>query len=138
MQRISSISSFAYSSRISSSVMPARSAPCSAGWVACFTFSFLQRFSNTRIPSPPSILVLPILIPLSSCHTAAEHLLRALGGPEHARKIVGGQEWWQVRGVKGVEGEWIVVKKDWEAREKEEREREKEREKIRKDKVKHG
>ena len=41
-----------------------------------------------------------------------------------------------MRGVKGVEGEWIVVKKDWEKREKEEREREKEREKIRKKKKK--
>ncbi|CDZ97386.1 Arylacetamide deacetylase [Phaffia rhodozyma] len=86
------------------------------------TVEDLQQFSNTRIPAPPNILVVRILIPLSSCHIAAKYLLQALGGPEQARKIVGGQEWWQVRGIKGVEAEWIVVKKEWIRREKEDKE----------------
>jgi hypothetical protein len=73
----------------------------------------LQRFSNTHLPSPPNILVLPLLIPLSSCHAAATYLIAALGGPEQARKIVGGSEWWQVRGLKGIEAEWIGVKRQF-------------------------
>lgn len=30
-----------------------------------------------------------------------------------AYKIAGGTKWWQVRAGAGVEGEWIVLKKDW-------------------------
>lgn len=30
-----------------------------------------------------------------------------------AYKIAGGTRWWQVRAGPGVEGEWIVMKKDW-------------------------
>lgn len=30
-----------------------------------------------------------------------------------AYKIAGGTKWWQVRAGPGVEGEWIVLKKDW-------------------------
>jgi len=30
-----------------------------------------------------------------------------------AYKIAGGSKWWQVRAGNGVEGEWIVMKKDW-------------------------
>lgn len=91
------------------------------------TVEDLQRFSNTHIPSPPSILVVPMLIPLSCCSLAAGHLVEAFGGVEEARRQVGGSEWWQVRGLKGVEAEWIVVKRDWAEREKEEKKRERER-----------
>lgn len=30
-----------------------------------------------------------------------------------AYKVAGGSKWWQVRAGPGVEGEWIVMKKDW-------------------------
>jgi hypothetical protein len=40
-------------------------------------------------------------------------MVQALGGEEMAYKIAGGTKWWQVRAGKGVEGEWIVMKKDW-------------------------
>jgi len=36
-----------------------------------------------------------------------------MGGTEMAYKIAGGSKWWQVRAGSGVEGEWIVMKKDW-------------------------
>lgn len=54
-----------------------------------------------------------MLIPLSSCHEAAGYLIKALGGPDQARKIVGGSEWWQVRGLRGIESEWIGEKRQW-------------------------
>lgn len=54
-------------------------------------------------------------------------MVEAFGGVEEARRQVGGSEWWQVRGLKGVEAEWIVVKRDWAEREKEEKKRERER-----------
>lgn len=31
-------------------------------------------------------------------------------GPEDLSKVVGGERWWQVRGLDGVEGEWITEK----------------------------
>jgi hypothetical protein len=76
------------------------------------------------MPSPPSVLVVPLLIPLSTCRLAADHLVRAFGGPDEARRVVGGTEWWRVRGLKGVEAEWIVGKRLWAEREKEEKRRE--------------
>lgn len=88
------------------------------------TVEDLQRFSNAHMPSPPSVLVVPLLIPLSTCRLAADHLVRAFGGPEEARRVVGGTEWWRVRGLKGVEAEWIVGKRLWAEREKEEKRRE--------------
>ena len=30
-----------------------------------------------------------------------------------AYKVAGGTKWWQIRAGPGVEGEWIVMKKDW-------------------------
>ncbi|KAK7472430.1 hypothetical protein VKT23_000545 [Stygiomarasmius scandens] len=50
---------------------------------------------------------------MSCCDEAAGHLIRALGGEDVARKVVGGVKWWQVRAVSGVDAEWITAKKDW-------------------------
>ncbi|GJE91355.1 alpha/beta hydrolase [Phanerochaete sordida] len=77
------------------------------------TVEELQKFSNTRTPSPPSVHVLRLLVPMSSCDEAARILIQAFGGEEMTKKIVGGTKWWQVRGVKGVDAEWIAAKKDW-------------------------
>ncbi|TFK44941.1 hypothetical protein BDQ12DRAFT_641990 [Crucibulum laeve] len=77
------------------------------------TVEELQAFSNTRTPSPPWTHVVRIIIPLSTCNDAATYLIQALGGDEVARRVVGGVKWWQVRGIKGVDGQWITAKKDW-------------------------
>ncbi|KAG9074806.1 hypothetical protein FS749_013604 [Ceratobasidium sp. UAMH 11750] len=55
------------------------------------TVEELQQFSNTRIPAPPWVHNVRVLIPLSCCDEAAPLLLQALGGPE----AVGGSKWWQ-------------------------------------------
>ncbi|TFK50945.1 alpha/beta-hydrolase [Heliocybe sulcata] len=77
------------------------------------TVEELQSFSNTRTPSPPWVRVVRLLVPMSTCEEAATHLIKALGGEDVAKRVVGGTKWWQVRGVKGVNCEWIVAKKDW-------------------------
>ncbi|KZV82439.1 alpha/beta-hydrolase [Exidia glandulosa HHB12029] len=73
----------------------------------------LQQFSNARIPVPPWIHAPRVLIPMSCCNTAANHLIEVLGGPEMCQRLVGGTKWWQVRGVQGVDGQWIAARKDW-------------------------
>lgn len=55
------------------------------------------------------------MIPLSSCNQAASILIQALGGEQKATEITGGTRWWQVRGLKGIDANWIAVKKDWES-----------------------
>ncbi|KZT72301.1 alpha/beta-hydrolase [Daedalea quercina L-15889] len=77
------------------------------------TVEELQEFSNTRTPSPPWTRVVRLLVPMSSCDDAATYLIKALGGEEVTKKVVGGTKWWQVRGVRGVDAEWITMKKDW-------------------------
>ena len=70
-------------------------------------------------------------MPLSCCDEAATYLIKALGGEDVARQVVGGLKWWQVRGVNGlvvlifwnlfrltrsncsVDAQWITMKKHW-------------------------
>jgi hypothetical protein len=59
-------------------------------------------FSNSRTPSPPWVHVVRTMVPLSSCDEAAPYLIKALGGEDVARQVVGGVKWWQVRGVDGL------------------------------------
>jgi hypothetical protein len=88
------------------------------------TVEDLQKFGLTKTPSPPWVLQHRVLIPLNpSCSKAAEYLVQALGGPEYATKIAGGVKWWRVRMQAGVEGEWIGIKKDFEAEEVRRKER---------------
>lgn len=77
------------------------------------TVEDVQGFSNTRTPSPPWIHVVRLVVPMSCCNNAASHLVKALGGADVARQVVGGVKWWQVRGLEGVDAQWIVTKKDW-------------------------
>lgn len=82
--------------------------------VASFhTVEELQAFSNTRTPSPPWVHTIEVLIPVSCCDEAAPYLIQALGGEEHAKHIVGGTKWWQVRGIPGIDAEWMTARKDW-------------------------
>ncbi|KAI0753082.1 hypothetical protein C8Q80DRAFT_1097008 [Daedaleopsis nitida] len=87
------------------------------------TVEELQEFSNTRTPSPPWVHVVRLLVPMSCCDEAATHLVKALGGEEVTKRVVGGTKWWQVRGVKGVDAEWIVAKKDWQEAKKKQKAR---------------
>lgn len=42
-----------------------------------------------------------LLVPMSCCDDAATYLIKALGGEEVTKRVVGGTKWWQVRGVRG-------------------------------------
>ncbi|KAF8963661.1 hypothetical protein BDZ97DRAFT_1939461 [Flammula alnicola] len=77
------------------------------------TIEELQSFSNTRTPSPPWTHVVRVIVPMACCEEAASYLIKALGGEEVAKRLVGGVKWWQVRGVNGVDGQWITARKDW-------------------------
>jgi hypothetical protein len=100
----------------------------------------LQKFGLTKTPSPPWVLTHRVLIPLNpSCVSAAEILVRALGGAELATKMAGGTKWWRVRMQAGVEGEWIGIKKDFrneEIRRKQAEDAQKQKKKDKKDKDK--
>ena len=61
----------------------------------------LQAFSNTRTISPPSVHVARVTVPTSCCDEAATLLIQTLGGEEHVSLLLGGTQWWQVRGVPG-------------------------------------
>lgn len=46
-------------------------------------------------------------MPLSSCNQAADALIEWFG-PEELKHVVGGERWWQVRGMNGIDAEWIA------------------------------
>ncbi|KAJ6631524.1 hypothetical protein B0H10DRAFT_2299906 [Mycena sp. CBHHK59/15] len=77
------------------------------------TVEEVQAFANTRTPSPPWVHVVRLTVPMSCCDDAARYLVTALGGEDIARQIVGGCKWWQVRGITGVDAQWVTAKKDW-------------------------
>ncbi|KAG2132290.1 uncharacterized protein EDB93DRAFT_1094005 [Suillus bovinus] len=77
------------------------------------TVEEVQAFSNNRTLSLPSSHVVRLLVPLSCCDEAASYVIQALGGQEIAKRLVGGTKWWQVRGVKGIDAEWITARKDY-------------------------
>lgn len=63
--------------------------------------------TNTHVPAPYWAAVSPALIPLSSCNKAAD-LLISWFDPEELKCVVGGERWWQVRGLDGIDAEWIT------------------------------
>ncbi|KAJ7686541.1 hypothetical protein B0H17DRAFT_1013522 [Mycena rosella] len=77
------------------------------------TVEDVQAFGNTRTPSPPWVHVVRLIVPVSCCDDAAQYLITALGGEDVARQMVGGCKWWQVRGVPGVDAQWVTARKDW-------------------------
>ncbi|KAI0919010.1 hypothetical protein AcV5_002037 [Taiwanofungus camphoratus] len=91
------------------------------------TVEELQEFSNTRTPSPPWTHVVRLVVPMSCCDDAATYLIKALGGEEVTKRVVGGTKWWQVRGVGGIDAEWITAKKDWEEAKKRHKAQQKEK-----------
>jgi hypothetical protein len=58
-------------------------------------------FSNTHTPSSLSTHLVRVVVPLESCEEAATYLVKALGGEDKAREVVGGFKWWQARTIKG-------------------------------------
>ncbi|RDB22775.1 AB hydrolase superfamily protein C4A8.06c [Hypsizygus marmoreus] len=73
------------------------------------TVESLQAFTNTHVPAPYWAAVSPVIIPLTSCNRAADMLIEWFG-PDELKRVVGGERWWQVRGLDGVDGEWITEK----------------------------
>ncbi|EGO02176.1 hypothetical protein SERLA73DRAFT_49053 [Serpula lacrymans var. lacrymans S7.3] len=73
------------------------------------TVESLQAFTNTHVPASPWAAVCPVRIPFYSCNRAADILIDWFG-PEDLKLIVGGEKWWQVRGLDGIDGEWIAEK----------------------------
>lgn len=47
------------------------------------------------------------MVPLITCNKAADTLIDWFG-PDDLHKVVGGERWWQVRGLDGIEAEWIT------------------------------
>ncbi|KAN0066065.1 hypothetical protein ACQY0O_000158 [Thecaphora frezii] len=76
------------------------------------TVEALQKFANTHVPAPLSATMLPTMVPMASCFQAAE-LLKQYFGPQDLTDLVGGDKWWQVRGIAGVHAEWIAQTSDW-------------------------
>jgi len=63
--------------------------------------------TNTHLPASPWSTVAPVTIPLSSCNDAADLLIEWFG-KEELKHVVGGERWWQVRGLDGVDAEWVA------------------------------
>jgi len=38
---------------------------------------------------------------MASCDEAAVYLIKAFGGEDVTKRVVGGTKWWQVRGIRG-------------------------------------
>ncbi|KAF9057965.1 hypothetical protein BJ165DRAFT_1424900 [Panaeolus papilionaceus] len=75
------------------------------------TIESLQAFTNTHVPAPYWSAVSPVVIPLSTCNTAADILIDWFG-PEELKQVVGGERWWQVRGLDGIDAEWVCEEED--------------------------
>ncbi|KAI0637973.1 alpha/beta-hydrolase [Trametes polyzona] len=73
------------------------------------TVESLQAFTNTHVPAPFWCAVVPVKIPLSSCNKAADALIEWFG-PEDLKHVVGGERWWQIRGLEWIDAEWITEK----------------------------
>jgi hypothetical protein len=61
------------------------------------TIEELQKFSQLRLPAPPSAYVVRLSVPLSCCADAARVLIEVFGGEREVKRTVGGVRWWQVR-----------------------------------------
>ncbi|QRV75945.1 carbohydrate esterase family 10 protein [Ceratobasidium sp. AG-Ba] len=112
--------------------------------------------TNTHVPSPFWTTVIPLRIPLSSCNDAADILIKLLretsapSGSDYSseeaeaefKRVVGGERWWQVRGLDGIEAEWVAMKSDWEniskAEKRKEKKKQRHREHAAKRNAKHG
>jgi hypothetical protein len=67
--------------------------------------------TNSNVPAPHWTAVSHVKIPLSTCNDAADALIEWFG-PEELKHVVGGERWWQVRSLSGVDAEWIAEQAD--------------------------
>lgn len=73
----------------------------------CTPRTNLMSSTNTHVPAPFWCAVAPVKIPLSSCNKAADALIEWFG-PEDLKHVVGGERWWQIRGMEWLDGEWVT------------------------------
>ena len=73
------------------------------------TVNELQAFTNTYVPPPFWAACVSCTVPLACCNKAADILIDWFD-PEELRTIVGGERWWQVRGLDGIDAEWVTQK----------------------------
>ncbi|PWN93523.1 alpha/beta-hydrolase [Acaromyces ingoldii] len=76
------------------------------------TVESLQSFTNTHVPAAPTTRVSRVIVPLESCDEAAKWLIEYFGEKD-LRDLVGGAKWWQVRGLAGIQAEWMAMRDDW-------------------------
>ncbi|SPO34874.1 uncharacterized protein PSFLO_00345 [Pseudozyma flocculosa] len=76
------------------------------------TVESLQRFANTHVPAAPWAISIPTMVPMESCNQAAE-ILKQYFGPKDLKDLIGGEKWWQIRSIPGVQAEWIAQTSDW-------------------------
>jgi hypothetical protein len=50
-----------------------------------------------------------VQVPFASCNAAADLLINWFD-PNELKHVVGGEKWWQVRGLDGIDAEWIAEK----------------------------
>ena len=76
------------------------------------TVEAIQNFTDAPAPPIPWATTLPVMIPMDSCDEAAKLIIEHLG-PQDLAKLVGGEKWWQLRPLPGLQGEWIAMSNDW-------------------------
>ncbi|SPO23300.1 uncharacterized protein UTRI_01978 [Ustilago trichophora] len=76
------------------------------------TVEAIQNFTDAPAPPIPWATTLPVMIPMESCDKAAKVIVEHLG-PQDLEKLVGGEKWWQLRPLPGLQGEWIAMSNDW-------------------------
>ncbi|SPC67080.1 uncharacterized protein UHOD_02664 [Ustilago sp. UG-2017b] len=76
------------------------------------TVEAIQNFTDAPAPPIPWATTLPVMIPMESCDKAAELIIEHLGEKDLS-KLVGGEKWWQLRSLPGLQGEWIAMSNDW-------------------------
>lgn len=78
--------------------------------MSCVSLTHNVFSTNTHVPAPFWSIVAPALIPLSSCNKAADVLVSWFGRDD-LKNVVGGERWWQVRGLEGIDAEWVTEKR---------------------------
>ncbi|PWZ00471.1 alpha/beta-hydrolase [Testicularia cyperi] len=86
------------------------------------TVEAIQNFTDASPPPIPWATTLPVMVPMESCDRAAKIIIEHLG-PQDLEKLVGGEKWWQLRGIPGVQAEWIAMSTDWKKMKKMEKEK---------------
>lgn len=76
------------------------------------TVEAIQNFTDAPAPPIPWATTLSVMIPMESCDKAAKLIIEHLG-EQDLSKLVGGEKWWQLRPLPGLQGEWIAMSNDW-------------------------